>query len=91
MFGVKSTVSSNSIAFVSSGSLSAGVPQTYGLKKRLEGVKNTRRVSKKDMKLNSFLPRITVDPETYEVAVDGKVLKMTPAQTVPMGQQAYMF
>ncbi|TPX35017.1 urease [Synchytrium microbalum] len=91
MFGVGAAIGTNSFAFVSAASIKGGVPQTYKLKKRLEAVKNTRKIGKKDMKLNAFLPKITVDPETYEVAVDGKVLKMTPATKVPMSQRAYMF
>ena len=36
-------------------------------------VKNCRNISKADMKHNSETPEIDVNPETYEVKVDGEL------------------
>lgn len=51
--------------FVSQASIDEGVVQTYGLKKRIEAVKNCRSVGKKDMKFNEIMPKMKVDPESY--------------------------
>lgn len=42
-----------------------GVIETYGIKKRVEAVKNCRKIGKMDMKYNSNMPRMKVDPESY--------------------------
>lgn len=51
--------------------LFAGTIATYNLKKKVMPVKNCRSISKRDMKLNSATPKITVDPETYRVSKNG--------------------
>lgn len=51
--------------FVSQHSIDEGVVQTYGLKKRVEAVKDCRSVGKKDMKFNDTMPKMKVDPESY--------------------------
>jgi urease subunit alpha len=54
-------------------------------------VKNTRKIGKRDMKLNDAMPRIDVDPETYEVRADGELLACEPATVVPMAQRYFLF
>ena len=51
--------------FVSQASISLGIIETYGIKKRLEAVKNCRNIGKKDMKYNDAMPKMKVDPESY--------------------------
>ena len=80
-----------SLAFVSGSSIAEGMPQGYGLHKRIEPVKNCRSIGKRDMKLNDAMPRITVDPETYTVTADGEVLRSTPAQVLPLAQRYFLF
>lgn len=63
MFGAR--VPSTSIMFVSQASIDEGIVQTYGLRKRIEAVKNCRTVGKKDMKFNDTMPKMKVDPESY--------------------------
>ena len=50
---------------MSQASLKEGVVQSYGLRKKAEAVKNCRTVGKKDMKYNSTMPKMKVDPERY--------------------------
>ncbi|CAI8598102.1 unnamed protein product [Vicia faba] len=89
MFGAYGKAgSANSIAFAA---LDYGVKALYGLDKRVEAVENVRKISKLDMKLNDALPEITVDPETYTVTADGEVLTCTPATTVPLSRNYYLF
>ncbi|KAH1160733.1 hypothetical protein GLYMA_11G248700v4 [Glycine max] len=83
--------SSHSIAFVSKAALDEGVKASYGLNKRVEAVKNVRKLTKRDMKLNDTLPQITVDPETYTVTADGEVLTCTAAKTVPLSRNYFLF
>lgn len=91
MFGANpSTLGTSCISFVSGASVET-VRSTYGLVKRIEAVRNCRSVGKADMKLNNSLPSIDVDPETYEVKVHGKVIKIEPATTVCMCQQFLLF
>ena len=51
--------------FVSQVSIDSGTVQSYGLKKRIEAVKNCRNIGKKEMKFNDNMPKMTVDPESY--------------------------
>ncbi|CAL5203705.1 unnamed protein product [Lathyrus oleraceus] len=92
MFGAYGKAgSSNSIAFVSKAALDYGVKALYGLDKKVKAVDNVRKITKLDMKLNDALPEITVDPETYTVTADGEVLTCTPATTVPLSRNYYLF
>jgi urease subunit alpha len=78
-------------AFVSQGSLDAGIVQGYGLSKRTAAVRNCRRLGKRDMRLNDATPNITVDPETYEVTADGIPLVCAAAESLPMSQRYFLF
>lgn len=66
-------VPQTSITFVSQASISSGVVESYGLRKRVEAVKNCRKIGKKDMKFNDVRPKMKVDPERYIVEADGMV------------------
>lgn len=50
-----------------------------------------RNIGKKDMKLNDATPKITVNPETYEVCADGVKLESKPAETLPLTQLYSLF
>ena len=59
------------VTFVSKAALKNPAVRKLDLAKPLVAVKNTRTIGKRDMKNNDAMPRIDVDPETYEVRVDG--------------------
>lgn len=40
---------------------------------------------------NGLTPEILVDPETYEVRVDGEVVTSRPATELPMAQRYFLF
>lgn len=80
-----------SIAFVSQLCKSKNVAKNYGITKRIEAVKGCRKVSKRDLKWNNALPKITVDPETYEVRADGELLTCEPARKLALAQRYYLF
>ena len=92
MFGSFGQASSRcSIAFVSQLCQSKGVAQKYGLKKQIEAVRGCRKLQKRDLKWNDALPKITVDPETYEVRADGELLRCEPARLLPLAQRYHLF
>jgi urease subunit alpha len=53
-------------------------------------VKDCRGLTKRDMVRNDALPHIEVDPETYEVRIDGKLATCPPAQTLPLAQKYFL-
>ncbi|TLS54305.1 urease subunit alpha [Paenibacillus antri] len=80
-----------SITFVSQAAYDAGVHRELGLQKRVEPVRRCRDVGKADMIHNGETPLIEVNPETYEVRVDGEHLTCEPAETLPMAQRYFLF
>jgi urease subunit alpha len=82
----------SSVTFVSQASLDAGLAAKLGVAKQLVAVKNTRGgIGKASMKLNTATPHVEVDPETYEVRDDGKLLTCQPATVLPMAQRYFLF
>ncbi len=84
-------VGTSSIAFVSGACAQAGSANQFQLTKRIEAVRNCRNIGKKQMRWNDALPKITVDPETYEVHADGELLKCEPAHILPLAQRYSLF
>ncbi|KAL5361031.1 hypothetical protein BJX96DRAFT_151281 [Aspergillus floccosus] len=80
-----------SIMWVSQASIDLGIVQTYGLKKRIEAVKNCRSVSKADMKHNDTMPKMKVDPESYRVEADGVLCDAAPAGALPLTQDFFVY
>ncbi|PYR03838.1 MAG: urease subunit alpha, partial [Acidobacteria bacterium] len=54
-------------------------------------VKGCRTLRKADLVLNDALPRMEVDPETYEVRADGELLTCDPADVLPLAQRYFLF
>jgi len=80
-----------SLTFVSKAGLKAGIGEKFGLQKPLVAVRNTRNIGKRDMIHNSATPKMSVNPETYEVRADGKLLTCEPAKVLPMAQRYFLF
>jgi urease subunit alpha len=80
-----------SVTFVSRAGLDEGVGERLGLRKRLEAVRGTRAIRKRDMVLNDALPAMEVDPQTYEVRADGQLLTCEPARSLPLAQRYFLF
>jgi urease subunit alpha len=82
----------SAVTFVSGASLQADVIGRFGLSRELVAVRNCRGgISKRSMVHNATLPKIEVDPETYEVRADGVLLVCEPAKVLPMAQRYFMF
>jgi len=81
----------SSLTFVSQAALGSGAAEAYGLHKRLAAVKACRRVTKKDMVHNAYVPKMQIDAQTYEVRADGQLLTCEPAKVLPMAQRYFLF
>ncbi|HEU0202620.1 MAG TPA: urease subunit alpha, partial [Burkholderiaceae bacterium] len=80
-----------SLTFVSQAGLKAGVADRYGLQKNVVAVRGIRKLGKRNMIHNALTPKISVDPETYQVHADGVLLDCEPAQELPMAQRYFLF
>ena len=90
MFGAFGrSLTESSVTFVSQALLEKG--DGLGLAKKLLPVTNTRKIGKHSMMLNTATPRMEVDPETYEVRADGRLLTCDPAKVLPMAQRYFMY
>ena len=85
------TPHSTSITFVSGAALEADIAGQLGLRTRVEAVRGTRALGKRDMVNNAATPRIDVDPSTYAVFADGEHLTSEPATVLPMAQRYFLF
>ena len=92
MFGAYGrSVENSAVIFVSEAAQAEGVRARLGLAKQTVAVTNTRGIGKTDLRLNDALPRVEVDPETYEVRADGELLTCQPATELPMAQRYFLF
>jgi urease subunit alpha len=91
MFGaLGGAVAETSVTFVSQSAAASGIGERLHLARRVEPVRACRTVGKADMIRNSATPAITVDPETYEVRLDGELATVPPAETLPMTQLYFL-
>ncbi|SUU35657.1 urease subunit alpha [Actinobacillus seminis] len=83
--------SKSAVIFVSKSAFDADIRRQYGLNKETLAVQGCRDVGKKDLILNNVTPEITVDPERYEVRVDGEHITCEPSTTLPLAQRYFLF
>ncbi len=92
MFGAHpAATASTSVTFVSGSAAADGLGERLGLRRRLVPVGRTRSLGKTDMVRNDLLPAIEVDPETYEVRVDGQPVHAPPAAELSLAQRYFLF
>jgi urease subunit alpha len=90
MFGAFGrALTESSVTFVSQAALAKS--EIFGVAKKLLPVTNTRNIGKHSMILNGATPHMEVDPETYEVRADGRLLTCEPAKVLPMAQRYFMY
>jgi urease subunit alpha len=91
MFGAMGkAVKKTCFTFTSKAAVKLGVPEKLGLEKVVLPVKNCRNIGKQDMMWNDKTPEITIDPETYEVRLDGKIATVEPAKELSLAQRYFM-
>ena len=92
MFGAfGGALAATCLTFVSKAALNSGVLDALGLNRMLAAVRNTRAIGKRDLIHNDYLPRVEVDPQTYEVRADGVLLTCEPAKVLPLAQRYFLF
>ncbi|MEV6011099.1 urease subunit alpha [Streptomyces sp. NPDC051976] len=89
--GVGAAPARNSVNFVTGAALDDGLPERLGLGKEFVPIRDTRGVTKADMRENDALPRVEVDPDTFTVRIDGEVVEPAPAAELPMAQRYFLF
>jgi urease subunit alpha len=92
MFGAYGAApAATSLTFVSQAAADDGLGESLDLRKRLAPVRGTRSLGKRDLIHNNLLPKIEVDPETYEVRLDGQLVTSEPAAELPLAQRYFLF
>ncbi|OGK79524.1 MAG: urease subunit alpha [Candidatus Rokubacteria bacterium GWC2_70_16] len=84
-------LSATSVTFLSQAALARGVAEGLGLRRLVSAVRGCRGLTKAAMLHNDYCPRMEVDPETYEVRADGRLLTCEPASVLPMAQRYFLF
>ncbi len=82
---------STSLTFISKAAAKSGITNQLDLKSMISVVSNCRNITKKNMIFNDYLPKVEVDPQTYEVRADGELLSCEPAKELPMTQRYFLF
>ena len=87
MFGAfGSALPHTNLTFVSQAAYDCGIAQRLGLRRQVVPVKGCRTLTKGNMILNSATPTIDVNPESFQVSVDGELINLTPAQSISLAQ-----
>lgn len=91
LVGQGGTGADHSLAFVAPAAIDDGLAGRLGLRRELAGVRPTRQVTKADMVNNDALPSIEVDPESFEIHIDGERVEPAPATDLPLAQRYSLF
>lgn len=92
MFGAYGLTRANTcISFVSRVAYDYGIKERLGLKRQVLPVSHCRDISKRDMKNNDVIADIEVNPENYEVRVNGKLITCEAAQELSLTQKYFLF
>jgi urease subunit alpha len=92
MFGAAPAVASaTSLNFVASAALEAGGLERLALAKPAAAVADTRSIGKSDMIGNDARPEVRVDPDSFAVRIDGKLVEPAPVDRLPLAQRYFLF
>ncbi len=92
MFGAYGAApAATSLTFVSGHAAENDLGESLGLRRPLVPVGHTRALGKGDLIHNDLLPNVKVDPESYEVRVDGELITSEPATELPLAQRYFLF
>lgn len=85
-------VHETNLTFVSQYAYDHGIKEEIGLNKIVLPVKNTRNLTKRDMKLNDCAPKtIRIDPQTFDVFIDDELVTCEPIHTTSLSQRYFLF
>jgi urease subunit alpha len=86
------SLTKSSVIFASQAGVEKDIAGRFGLAKSVLAVRNTRGgIGKSSMIHNSLTPKVEVDPETYEVRADGRLLTCEPAKVLAMAQRYFLY
>ncbi|HHP0338671.1 TPA: urease subunit alpha [Campylobacter lari subsp. concheus] len=88
MFGAN--LNENALHFVSKASLEANMPEKLSLKRKCVAVKNCRNITKKDLKFNDKVQDIEVNPQTYEVKINGELISSKSIDSLALARKYFM-
>ncbi len=92
MFGSAGTLAGSlGLNFVGQAAIDDGLPERLGLSRPFVVAENVRQRGKADMPENTATPAISVDPDTFTVAIDGDVVEQAPVAELPMAQKYFLF
>ena len=80
-----------SVSFVAPAAVDSGLRESLGLRRELRAVAPTRGIGKADMRNNDVRPAIDIDPDTFQIAIDGDLVTAAPAHALPLAQLYQMF
>jgi urease subunit alpha len=78
-----------SVHFVSQAGIDGGA--LAGLARAPVAVRGCRTLRKRDLVMNDAVPKIEVNPDSYEVRADGELLTSAPADVLPLAQRYFLF
>lgn len=91
MFGSLGRASGATSVIFTSKVASSNLKDKLGISKEVLPVKNVRNIGKANMKLNDFIGDIEIDSETYDVKINGELIKSNYIEKVPMARRYFMF
>lgn len=89
--GFGQAAAATSVTFTSQAAIDGELRSRLNLSRELVACRHCRSVTKHDMVHNSYMPNITVDPQSYEVRADGQLLTCDPATELPLAQRYCLF
>ncbi|MDD3108008.1 MAG: urease subunit alpha [Alistipes sp.] len=84
--GFGPAMAKTSISFVSRAAFDCGIKDRLHLNRIVRPVSRTRQITKFDMMYNGAMPKIEVNPETFDVTVDGVRAYVAPAKSFALSQ-----
>jgi len=88
--GIGQAAAAASAFFVSEAADKDGIKGLLKSHRKILPVRNVRRVTKADMVRNTLCPRVSVDPKTGQVAIDGQPVHLEPVNEVAMNRLYFL-
>ncbi|HEX7103674.1 MAG TPA: urease subunit alpha [Nitrolancea sp.] len=88
--GLGRAPSALSLNFISGQALEAGFSRKYHLSRVAVAVQDTRETFKSAMRYNTANPSVRVNPYSYEVEIDGQLVDIPPAESLPLTQRYFV-
>lgn len=76
-----------SVNFVNQLAVDNRIEEKLGIRKACVAARGTRKLNKQHMLHNDICPNITVNPQTFEVFIDDKLVTCEPARELPLAQR----